>query len=403
MKILYLLPDFPYPARGGAALRNLGLVLGVAKAGHEVHILSFGAPAYVSANTPLHHACQSVEIIETPDRSAVARVTTLLLSERADMERRAWSAKFLAALDRKLKETVFDIIQFENLEMMVYFHHVHQHQPQAKLIYDAHNAESEIQRLAYENEGRNLPISAYSWIQWKRLTAFERYLYQAVDAIIAVSETDQNAIRSLAGTAPLYLVPNGVDVQEYRTPPKSNVKLEQPALVFTGIMDYRPNIDAIKWFADDILPLIPQAYPKVHLYIVGNRPTPRVTALRQRSNITVTGFVDDILPYFHEAAVVIAPLRIGSGTRLKLLQAMSAGCAIVSTSQGAEGLNVENGRDMLIADDPNLFAIAVNELLQNEVKRLQIGSAAQVFVRTRFDWTVIVPKLLAAYAEITRR
>ena len=123
-------------------------------------------------------------------------------------------------------------------------------------------------------------------------------------------------------------------------------------------------------------------------------------SLAERDNITVTGFVEDVLPYLHQAAVFVVPLRVGSGTRLKLLQAMSAGCAIVSTRVGAMGLNVQNGREMLLADDADTFARQVMTLLENPEKREQLAQAGYEFVRANFDWSMIVPRLLAVYEKL---
>jgi glycosyltransferase involved in cell wall biosynthesis len=400
MKILYLLSEFPYPARGGGALRTLGLIRGAAAAGHEVHLLAFGsAAAMLNAETPLHKLCHSLQILPAPTRTRLGRLGTLLLSEQADMERRFWSRAFLEALQGKLDQTLFDLIQFESLEMTPYFFYTHKYQPQAKMIYDAFNAESDIQRLAYETDRqqwRRFPLAAYSWIQWRRLQRYEHFLYQIIDAVMVVSEEDLNAIKALAGSAPLYLVPNGIDVQDYTTTPKNKIEMKNPAVVFTGVMNYRPNVDAVLWFAQEVLPLL----SGVHFYIVGNQPTTAVKALGENPNITVTGFVPDVLPYLHQANAVIAPLRIGSGTRLKLLQAMAAGAGIVATSIGAMGLKVEHERELLIADTPASFAEAVRRLIQNELQRLELGSRAQVFVKSKFDWTVILPRLLAAYKDI---
>jgi glycosyltransferase involved in cell wall biosynthesis len=156
-------------------------------------------------------------------------------------------------------------------------------------------------------------------------------------------------------------------------------------------MDYRPNVDAALWFANDIFPQISDA----HLYLVGNRPGAQLQALG--GNITVTGFVDEVLPYLHAATVFVVPMRVGSGTRLKLLQAMAAGCAIVSTRTGAAGLNVTHGREMLLADDAASFARAVNSLLKDEDRRAELAANGKNFVREHFDWSVIVPKLLRVY------
>jgi glycosyltransferase involved in cell wall biosynthesis len=198
-------------------------------------------------------------------------------------------------------------------------------------------------------------------------------------------------LQRIAGATPVSLVNNAIYVDDYAHAPEHPIELETPSLVFTGIMDYRPNVDAALWFANDIFPQISGA----HLYLVGNRPGAKLQALGE--NITVTGFVDDVLPYLHAATVFVVPMRVGSGTRLKLLQAMAAGCAIVSTRTGAAGLNATHGREMLLADDAASFAKAVNSLLADEDRRAELAANGKKFVQENFDWSVIVPKLLRVY------
>ena len=399
MKILYLVPDFPYPAAGGGPLRLMGLIPGTAQAGHEVHVISFGTEE--NTDTPLHHACTSLDIVPIPERSKRDRLQTLVLSRRADMETRRWSEKFIQVLTEKLADEQFDIIQCQSLEMTPYLLYIRERWPQQTLVYDAYNAEAELQRMAYITDGavpQKLPLALYSWVQWKRIAALERKLGEKADAIIAVSEIDQQELQKAAGKTPVYLVPNGIQVSEYREPPEKQIPLQQPSLIFTGIMDYRPNVDAALWFANEILPQI----PKTHLYLVGNRPHPQIQALAGRENITVTGFVPDVMPYLHQGTVFVVPMRIGSGTRLKMLQAMAAGCAIVSTRVGAAGLAVTHGEQMLLADETSAFANAVCDLLSDPARRRNLSANAQSYVQEKFDWSVIVPRLLAVYDKLAR-
>jgi polysaccharide biosynthesis protein PslH len=395
MKILYLMSEIPYPPRGGGALRIMGLLKGAAEAGHEIHVIAFGENQ-PSAKNEFTRLCTSLEVVPMPERSKLARVKTLLFSRQADMEQRNWSEAFWQAVWVRLVREKFDIVQFQSLEMGVYLPHVHDLNTSAKLIYDAYNAEAELQRMVFQTERGNPSRwvgAVYSWIQWQRLRRFERGLCRTADAVIAVSEADQELLQKIAGSTPVHLVNNGITVADYETPPKDILSLKQPSLIFTGIMDYRPNVDAAVWFADEIFPQIEDA----ELYLVGNRPHPRVQALSERPNIYVTGFVEDVTPYLYEGTLFIVPLRMGSGTRLKLLQAMAARCAIVSTSVGAMGISVQNGRDMLLADNPVNFAAAVTSLLNDAQKQYQMGEAAHSFVQEHFDWSVIVPRLIAVY------
>jgi polysaccharide biosynthesis protein PslH len=163
-------------------------------------------------------------------------------------------------------------------------------------------------------------------------------------------------------------------------------------------MDYRPNVDAMLWFTQSVLPHVRRAVPDVKLFIVGQMPHPRLDSLRVDPNITLTGRVDSVQPYLN--GVYIAPLRMGSGTRLKLLEAMASGCAIVATPTAAAGLNAQAKDTMRITADPLEMAQAVVQLLQSPAARHELGTRARDKVRQFYDWSVLIPRLLMVYKEI---
>ena len=165
-------------------------------------------------------------------------------------------------------------------------------------------------------------------------------------------------------------------------------------------MDWYPNEDAVAFFADEVLPRIQEKIPDVAFSIVGGNPSGRVQKLAERNGVVVTGRVPEIKPYFAEATVFVVPLRIGSGTRLKILEALAMGKAIVSTSVGAEGLDLKNGEEIFIADEPNAFADAVTRLLTDVQLRRRTGENGRTRVERDYDWRRIGEKLHAVYAKI---
>ena len=168
-------------------------------------------------------------------------------------------------------------------------------------------------------------------------------------------------------------------------------------MVFSGTMDFRPNVDAALWFAQEVLPLIRQEEPDARFMVVGQKPHRRLDVLRGRSDVTLTGAVDDVRPYIAGAAVYVVPLRMGGGTRFKILEAAAMSRAVVSTSMGCDGFPVESGRELLIADTPRAFADAVVALLRDPVRRAELGAAARTFVQA-YDWKNIIPRMEAVYA-----
>ena len=175
--------------------------------------------------------------------------------------------------------------------------------------------------------------------------------------------------------------------QKPQAPPGDEV------LVFDGTMDFRPNVDAVLWFASEVWPLIRKAHPDARFFIVGRNPTPDVLALARMSGITVTGAVDDPRSWVSRAGVYVVPMRMGGGVRLKVLQAMSMERAIVSTPMGAEGIDVEPGKQMLIARSPQAFADATLSLLGNPARRASLGKAARELVSTHYAWPILLPTL----------
>jgi polysaccharide biosynthesis protein PslH len=176
-------------------------------------------------------------------------------------------------------------------------------------------------------------------------------------------------------------------------------------LVFTGSMDWIPNEDAMRHFCHDILPLIRRREPDTTLSIVGRAPTPAVQRLAEIPGVEVTGRVDDVRDYIGKAAVYIVPIRIGGGTRLKIFEAMGMGRAVVSTTIGAEGLPVTDGRDVVIADSPDKFATAVVTLFRDPARRVQLERAARDLVVTHYDWSAVAGQLEKALvtAAATKR
>ncbi|MCE7947076.1 MAG: glycosyltransferase [Chloroflexi bacterium CFX4] len=403
MHVLFLTSQVPYPPHGGGALRVYGLLDGLRKAGHQLDLLTFVEPnAPPPHQTPLAELCQTIIGVPYVPRSTRQRLRDLLFTRHADLARRFETPAFTAALRVQLKGQRYDAVQMQSLEMAAYLPILRAEAPQARLIYDAYNAEYDLQRSIYAVDRRNvarLPQALYSFVQWRRLIAFERSVCRHADAVTAVSEADAAALAKLAPEQHIAVVPNGIFTAEY-TEPSGQLTLGDSALLFTGTMNYRPNVDAALWFVENVLERVRQVVPTARLFIVGNKPHPRLDAVRQRPDVEITGFVQDVTPFLHSAAIYIAPLRMGSGTRLKLLQAMAAGCAIVSTSVGAQGIALRNGQEAILADDALSFAQAVIALLKDPDRRAALGKAARQLVQTHYDWSAIVPCLLKVYERL---
>jgi polysaccharide biosynthesis protein PslH len=380
------------------------LLDGLAKAGHTIDLMTLiDVNGPDPSTTPLATLCHKIITIPAPRRRILTRLRDLFLSRRADMERRVYAAQFVSAVKSQLAFEDYDLVQLESLETAAYLPVIKARRPALPIIYDSFNAEFDLQRLIFEIDVKRLSRlhgAVYSFIQWRRLVRFERRVCETVDYVIAVSEADAEAFRKLAPQARVAVVPNGIYADEYQGVKTQQLELGPAPLLFTGTMNYRPNVDAVVWFANEVLPEVRKIIPDARLFVVGNRPHARLDKLRQRDDIEITGYVQDVLPFLQSAMVYVAPLRMGSGTRLKLLQAMAVGCAIVATSVGAQGLDVTSGREMMLADTSESFAQATVSLLRDADLRVKMGEAARKVVCDKYDWSVIVPKLLAVYKDI---
>lgn len=416
-RMLFLTPQLPNRARQGAAIRNWNLMTQLA-ARHDLDLLTFagereeGGRGQGGADEPW----QTLVTVPAPRRNLGCRLRTLALSGRADMADRLWSPEFARRLHELLTGNHYDIVQGEGIELARYLLLIDRpHRGGPLLVFDDHNAEYVLQRRAAATDLRRLhhwAKGAYSLAQWQRLRALERRTLRACDLTVCVSEADAAAIQRLAPDRPLIVAPNGVDTAYYSPEALDrgglrSTWLAQPDrprfdLAFSGSFDYRPNVDAATWFVAAVWPLLRQHGRRrdgrnLRVALVGRNPAPEVTRLVLQDGVMVTGSVADDRPYFASAAVYILPMRYGGGVRLKLLNALAMGCAVVATTPGCEGVPVRDGEQLLIADGAEAFAAAVERLLADPELRRRLGDAGRAFVQERYDWAGIVARLEAGY------
>ena len=395
-KVLFLTPQLPYPPQQGAALRNWGLISGLAVR-HEVAVLSFLAPGQPSEPAEAMRKVCRVETVPFPVRTFGDRLRDMLTTRQPDMALRLASELYARRLADWLTREPFDVVQIGGIEMAPYLDVLDAACPRPLVVFDNLNCEYLLQQRAFLTDLRapaRWPGAAYSFVQWRRLRRYEAQVCRRADRVIAVSDADAAVLSKLVQGLDVTVVPNGVDTQTY-TPPLSHSPI--PNLVFTGTMDFRPNVDAVLWFVRKVLPQAQAEAPGLHFFVVGQRPHRRLDGLRDDPAITLTGWVEDTRPYIAAAAVYVAPLRIGGGTRLKLLEAMAMSKPVVATRLGAEGYPVTDGRELLLADTPADFAAAIVALLRAPERRAELGQAARIFVEQRYDWRAIVPRVEAVY------
>lgn len=262
-----------------------------------------------------------------------------------------------------------------------------------------HNVESEIWRRHAATEKNPANRLVYA-LEFRKMLRYEREMVRKFLHVIAVSEHDRQMMSHWVDASRISVVPTGVDVQQFRNEPTSE---PYPMVMFVGAMDWEPNIDAVEYFSAEIWPAVLRRVPEARFRIVGRNPDGRVQRLASDS-VEITGRVNSVVDQFREAAVVIVPLRIGGGTRLKIYEAMAAGKAVVSTAVGAEGLDVHHGSDIVLADKPEIFAEAITTFLLDVPLRRRFEQAAAELA-SRYDWAPVARRfseVLEQTVEVAR-
>ncbi|MBK5294697.1 MAG: glycosyltransferase [Acidobacteriia bacterium] len=387
MKILWVNSGFLHPTTKGGHIRTLEMLKELHRR-HEIHYVAFADSAYPEGVERSGEYCTRAYPVPNriPLRGSPAfagQMIANLLSSMPLPVSRYQSAAMADSIRRLRNQERFDAIvcdflfpsaNFDSLENCVLFEH---------------NLETAIwERQA--GTATNPFLRAYFGLQARRMFVYEREVCRKVAQVIAVSPADAEKMRKRFDIQHVTDVPTGVDVEHF-SPPDAIERSSD--LVFIGSMDWMPNIDGVCYFVEEIFPIMLAQRPSCTLAIVGRRPAPKVKLLAERNpNIRVTGTVPDIRPHLWGSLVSIVPLRIGSGTRLKIYESMAANVAVVSTSIGSEGLEIHPPEDIRIADDPRQFARQCLELLEDAETRGRVAEAGRRLVSSRFSW-----------AQVTRR
>jgi sugar transferase (PEP-CTERM/EpsH1 system associated) len=407
MQILWLKSDLLLPLDKGGKLRTWHLMRHLAKR-HEITYLGFADVEEIRRG--------SVPAIVDRMKEVAVRVETVPRSDVHKGSARFYADAMLHLVDplpyavgkyrsRAFRRRVSELLDEQRFDLVVcdfLFPAVNLPHPLlCPAVIFTHNVEAEIWRRHAETRAGGLSGLLYR-TQYKRMLRYEGRTLTRFDGVLAVSDRDRDTFTRVypgAVRGAISVVPTGVDT-EFFAPAPSPEKGRR--LVFTGSMDWLPNEDAMTYFCREILPRIRADIPDVSLDIVGRAPTAAVQKLAADHGITVTGRVEDVRPFMRDAAVYVVPLRIAGGTRLKIFEAMAMAKAVVSTSVGAEGLPLEHGRHLMLADEPQAFARSVVRLLRDVGRRREIEQAARALVVERFDWSVAAAEMESALERVVQ-
>lgn len=393
MKILHLFPYVPVPATFGGALRVYHILNHLYENYEDLYIAGFNREGELKLLKNKFPVNDDRLLFEKKEKSGWSRFLQLtsFFGDHSYWYEFISSDTFQKKLDTFLEKENFDIILTEFASMGVF-----DLKTDAIKILDAHNVEYDNFRRMSNLKWSFMRKLFYS-SEFKKVRSEEIEIFNKYDAVFATSERDKDIIEGHAGETKHFVVPNGVDTKFFN----KNDKVEQEpyTMVFTGAMGYLPNQDGIMFFLDEIYPLIKNEIPEAKIYVVGSRPPERLQKYATE-DVIITGFVDDVRPYIDRSSVYVVPLNMGSGTRLKVLEAMSMEIPIVSTSIGCEGIEIKDGENILVRNEPQEFANAVIELMRNKKLANDLVKEGHELVKNKYDWSVICKEIDRAFSEL---
>lgn len=393
MKILWLSSGFLHPTTRGGQIRTLEMLRRL-RTRHEIHYLALhdGRPEALARSSEYCFKAWPVPFTLAARDSARFWIQTArgLFSQLPVVVARKRSRAAQIMIEKLLRTEHFDVVVCDFLTPTV---NLLSTQP---FVLFEHNVETIIWRR-YAEGARDPIRRSFFRAQAERLLAFERAACRRAAHVVAVSEADAKLLRDLCGISHVSAVPTGVDVAYFSRPASGDAN--NSGLLFAGSMDWIPNIDGVLWFVREVMPLIRRRLPQCSLTIAGRRPAASIRALTANPLLHVTGTVEDMRPYLWSGGVSIVPIRIGSGTRLKIYESMAAETAVVSTTIGAEGLEVSSPHNIRIADTPEDFASACVELLTDAEARARQTAAALRLVREGFSWETVAARFEETLAK----
>jgi sugar transferase (PEP-CTERM/EpsH1 system associated) len=391
-RILVVTPSLPYPPNWGFGIRVYQLVRHLAQR-HHVSLLTFGTAAESDKVAALRAVCDEVHVVEPRVANRRQKRWTQLRSVFAATSFQTMALRSPAmqrTIDELLATQSFNLVQLESSQLSSYDF------GQVPVIVDEHNVEYELLQRMYRTE-RSPLRRLYNWLEYVKFRREERACWRRVDAAIFTSAREAEIFRRFAPDTPSIVAANGVDVDFFQ--PNPSVQIDRDSVVFTGLISYRPNTDAVLYFAREVLPLIVAQRPNVRFTVVGMGPTDEIKSLAGK-NVVVTDAVPDVRPYLAAAGAVVVPLRMGSGTRLKVLEALAMAKPVVSTAVGCEGIDVADDEHLLVEDDPAAFVTAVLRLLDDAALAARLGQAGRELAEARYSWRSVADDVDALYRRL---
>ncbi|HTO17227.1 MAG TPA: glycosyltransferase [Edaphocola sp.] len=393
MKILFAANRFPYPPYRGDKLKIYNLAKRLCK-DHELHLLTFlEEESDLQYLENLDGIFKHIHLVRLGKITSYINVLKGFVGSEPLQSAYFRSSKMFRKVNTLLKEENYDAVHIQHLRMAQYFIE-HKEIPRILDLPDAFSL--------YWMRRTDASSGLRKWFnykEYKRIKAYEPKL-KAFDKVLVCSREDLAWLETQSNLNNVSLLPNGVDAEFFENP-TPDYYTNRNKILFTGNMDYAPNIDGVLYFCKEIFPLILEKHPKAQFIIAGQRPVKEILAL-QSEKVIVTGFVPSLKDWYKEASIVVSPLRFGAGTQNKVLEAMAMGVPIISTNIGFEGLNIFSGEGVIVAMDTVPFAQACIRLLSDAKMRKEVGQVGVGVIRSQFDWNIISNFLIGYCVEVNR-
>lgn len=402
LKILFLSNRGPLPIVDGHTRRTFNILKGLSEK-NQVYLLSlFETPEEIEVHNikKLERFCHKVEFLPSPSKKVsipmLARLLRSLFSREPYTIWRHYSKSFSVRVGQLIQKESFDIVHCDILPIV---YTIRNKENVFRSVTD-HDV-SYLKCLRMADDSSNLFLKTFCYLEAYKLKKLESQIFNEVELSIVVSEVDKKILQRICSGGRFEVIENGVDVNKFKPAPD---KIELNTLLWVGGFNHYPNRQGIYWFLDKAYPLIKKKMPKIKLYLIGGCVTNKLRCYASAdSSIKILGYVDDPIPYLQKATAFIAPVFSGSGTRLKLLEAMAAEKGIVTTSIGCEGIEGTNNKHFLMAEEPEDFATKVIKILNDKKLRIEFGNNARKLTIQKYDWKKITEKMNFFYAECLKQ
>jgi len=399
MTLLVIYPYAPWPLDRGTYQRTFHLLKALALR-HEVDFVALTEQGEGGEEKRAVFAefCREVEFLPFEHPPWQKLIPDRLLNPLPSNVQHWQRPEIAEAINHRLTPGRYNLVHICDLVLMPYILPHRHHTP---FVVDRSRVDLQFQLMEHRTLNFSTREKLLRWESYAKLWRYEKRLArEALLEVVCGPDDEVFLHRHVSPDAPVMVVANGVDLDYFHPDAAPDPRDPDPTVIFCGAMDYSPNVDALRWFFEDIHDLLLQKVPDVKILIVGKNPIAEVKAYGTRKGVTVTGGVPDVRPYYRRSWLQMVPLRIGGGTRLKIVESLAIGTPVVSTTIGAQGLELKHGTDVLLADDAGSFAEEIARGLTDDALRSSLETEGLAVARARFGWPAIGARLADRYETL---